>query len=1818
MWRKLFNGEEEEEEELPIRKPYSELTVKKEEEEAEKETVKEESVIEESEHSETIMAKEENLVHKRGLVRAKVTRIRNSLKKMEDDQQQASLPLIRVFAKSLDMHYSEYNLVQDEILSVCAPAVRGVHEEKYEEFEELYNETSLMIERLKDALAPWPMQAVVPAGQQLQGAEPPQVIVQQQAFRAPLPTFDGKYENWPRFKTMFQDLMRRSTDCDAIKLYHLEKSLVGSAAGVVDSQTLQDNNYNQAWQILMDRYENERLIIDNHIRGLLNLKKMTKKSSKELRELVDDCSRHVENLKFMKQELLGVSELFVVNILTAALDKETREHWESSLTHGELPKYDDTIECLKQRCLVLERCETASSSAAEKPATSFKVGALPKSIARSSNAVTSQNEIICELCNGPHPNFKCTMFRNLTVAERIAKAREANICFNCLRKGHRCSNCQSERTCSKCSARHHTMLHPQEPSATSEQPTPADPSQANVNSTSVPAPIPTETTTSSNALVNHVSQSKAFPAVKEVLLLTARVNLLDDQGRSHSCRALLDCASQVCLISQAMVNKLGKKTWPTNTEVFGVTGRRATTQGMVVTVTSNYGKFSLNIPCLVMPHVSGTIPTRSIDTKLWRLPADVVLADPEFFVPSSVDLLIGNQFFFSLLKSGQLKIDDEHPLLQETVFGWVVSGPVDVSPNPIAFSHAVTTKELDELIQKFWAIEEVAEASPHTVEEQQIEAHFAATHHRDMSGRFVVQLPFRESVADLGNNRALALKRFYMLEKRLEGDIQLKQEYVKFITEYEALGHCQEVDERCDPVGQQCYYLPHHAVFKPSSSSTKLRVVFDATARSSKGASLNDVLQVGPTIQRDCFGILLGFRMHRIAISGDLSKMYRQIRVDPRDTRFQRIFWRNNPTDSIRVLELATVTYGTASAPFLATRSLVQLAEDEQSDFPEAAEVVRSDFYIDDALTGADTEAEAIHLREDLQKLLARGGFDIRKWCSNSAAVLEGIPEEEREKLVKIDNSNDAVKTLGMLWDPFNDEFRFSADIFDEDTTKPITKQFVLSQISKLFDPIGFVAPVIVLFKILMQSTWERKLAWTEPLPDDMRKQWLHLRDSLNGLDSIKIPRCVIPVNVAWFEIHGFADASKSAYGACLYLRSVKTDSSIDCQLLCSKSRVAPLSEMTIPKLELCAALLLSRLVLKVIPSLKVPIRRIVLYSDSQIVLSWMKKSPGQLQIFVRNRIVEINQTTADFTWEYVRSEDNPADIVSRGLFPLALSGNQLWWKGCRDLLQSDHQPATFEDIPDEELPEMRTVAVVNLATIEILPVFSTYSSFRKLQRVVAYVLRFIRNCRSKKLQDRQRSQQLTVPEMQASLERIVLVIQRMEFPDEIQRVLSGEPSKRLAPLCPIVENGILRVGGRLQNSTLPFDARHQMILPNHHPITERIIRTLHEENRHVGPAGLLAIVRQKFWILNGRSTVRKVTRSCIPCYRTQPRKIHQLMGNLPDFRVTPAMAFEYSGVDYAGPVMVKEGRYRPKIIKGYIAVFVCLVTKNVHLELVSSLTTEAFLAALDRFVSRRGLAKMILSDNATNFSGASNELHELYRQFQNEVTHNRINDFLLPREIEWRFIPPRAPNFAGLMEAAVKSVKTHLKRTLQNATLTFEEFATVLCHIESILNSRPLYAMSSDPNDPMPITPAHLQLGRVTEPVPKPSYLDSKENRLSRWQYLNLLRDRFWQSWSKEYLSTLQARGKWTKTAPNIVPGMVVLIIEDNVPPQCWKYGKIVKTYPGSDSLVRVADVKSATGIFKRSISKLAPLPTKDNENLQRDSEIPSASSDVPDYLVA
>lgn len=318
-------------------------------------------------------------------------------------------------------------------------------------------------------------------------------------------------------------------------------------------------------------------------------------------------------------------------------------------------------------------------------------------------------------------------------------------------------------------------------------------------------------------------------------------------------------------------------------------------------------------------------------------------------------------------------------------------------------------------------------------------------------------------------------------------------------------------------------------------------------------------------------------------------------------------------------------------------------------------------------------------------------------------------------------------------------------------------------------------------------------------------------------------------------------------------------------------------------------------------------------------------------------------------------------------------------------------------------------------------------------------------------------------------------------------------------------------------------------------------------------------------------------------------------MGNLPDHRISQSFPFQVTGIDYAGPFSLRDhkGR-RAKIIKCYICVFVCFCTKAIHLELTSDLTTESFIACLRRFTSRRGTPCHIYSDNCSTFVGATNELKALGEFLQNNQSD--IIDQTSLDNISWHFISPYSPNFGGLWEAAVKSTKFHLKRILLNAILTYEEFSTLITQIEGILNSRPLFALSSDPNDLSPLTPSHFLIGRTITTPPDPDLTHLAPARLSRFEYVQQLTQQFWNRWAKEYVSQLHHQYKWKTVPTELTPGTLVLVKNDNLPSCKWLLGRIQIMHPGKDGIHRVASINTSKGMIKRSTRHLCPLPLQDH----------------------
>lgn len=371
-----------------------------------------------------------------------------------------------------------------------------------------------------------------------------------------------------------------------------------------------------------------------------------------------------------------------------------------------------------------------------------------------------------------------------------------------------------------------------------------------------------------------------------------------------------------------------------------------------------------------------------------------------------------------------------------------------------------------------------------------------------------------------------------------------------------------------------------------------------------------------------------------------------------------------------------------------------------------------------------------------------------------------------------------------------------------------------------------------------------------------------------------------------------------------------------------------------------------------------------------------------------------------------------------------------------------------------------------------------------------------------------------------------------------------------------------------------------------------------HQRLGHAGAQTVLSNFRLKFWPLNALREIKKLIRNCKVCFRFTAKPACQLMSDLPECRVGFSRPFLKTGIDYGGPFFIKSSRLRKApLIKAYIAMFVCMSTKAVHIELVIDLSTAGFILTLKRFISRRGNPSQIFSDNATNFLGASNQLKEIHEFFKNKTNREGIQNFLLEHETQFSFIPPRSPHWGGIWESAIKSAKYHIKRLVQNTTLTFEDFYTVLTQIEAVLNSRPLCALSNDPNDLQSLTPGHFLIGTSLSAFPEKDLTKIPENRLKFWQLYTQIQQNFWKRWSVEYLNLLQPRGKWVNTSHNLKVNDLVLIKDDDTPPLKWPLAMIIETMPGADGHVRVVKLRTQNGVFTRTITKLCPLPDHDSQ---------------------
>ena len=497
-----------------------------------------------------------------------------------------------------------------------------------------------------------------------------------------------------------------------------------------------------------------------------------------------------------------------------------------------------------------------------------------------------------------------------------------------------------------------------------------------------------------------------------------------------------------------------------------------------------------------------------------------------------------------------------------------------------------------------------------------------------------------------------------------------------------------------------------HAVRKESSSTTKIRAVFDASAKTSTGISLNDTLLVGPTVHSSLIDVLLRFRFHRA------------IELTPSDRDLHRFVWRSDPNSHLGDYRITRVTFGVSASSFAANMAVKQNALDFALEYPQAAAAVEKSFYIDDGLTGANSVGEAVELQKQLQELFSRGGFLLRKWKSSEPAVVQHLPAELKEtnSTQTLPSVDEYTKTLGIEWNAHLDHFRLT--VADLPPLENVTKRVLVSDIAKTYDVLGWFAPTIIKAKILLQQLWELKVDWDDPLPPEVHEVWLQWRSELKRLTERPIPRCYFPrgAHIVAIELHGFSDASERAYAGVVYLGMMDANGDVHISLVASKTKVAPIKRLTIPRLELCGAHILARLLHHVQQAFDLPLNCVYAWTDSTIVLNWLVGNPRRFKTYVGNRVSHILELTSPDRWNHVNGVEYPADCASRGLLPSELLEHKLWLKLPSSDWPKQSPPPDVEPVEEEKAVCAHTTTQQRMTCVSP----ERYSSFMQLKIVTA------------------------------------------------------------------------------------------------------------------------------------------------------------------------------------------------------------------------------------------------------------------------------------------------------------------------------------------------------------------------------------------------------------------------------------------------------------------------------------------------------------------
>lgn len=981
---------------------------------------------------------------------------------------------------------------------------------------------------------------------------------------------------------------------------------------------------------------------------------------------------------------------------------------------------------------------------------------------------------------------------------------------------------------------------------------------------------------------------------------------------------------------------------------------------------------------------------------------------------------------------------------------------------------------------------------------------------------------------------------------------------------------------------ESSWYIPHHLV----EHNGKHRLVFNCSFQYG-GKCLNDYLLPGPVLGPSLMGVLLRFRQHSVAISGDIKGMFHQVRLRPEDRPFLRFIWRDMKCkESVEVYEWQVLPFGTTCSPCCATYALQRHVRDEGEEDVKTS--VLQSFYVDNCLQSFPTEEQAKSLLDRLRAQLASGGFEIRQWISNLPSVVQHLPKEARAESTEMwliqERTDPWEGALGLIWYCSSDTLGYKHRLVNY---QHLTLRNVYRILAMQYDPLGFIIPFTTRAKVLLQKLWSKERDWDDPcLPDAFVKAWTVWEEELPHLTRIRLPRCYGLTEdqdpSMSRELHVFCDASEAAYGSVAYLRIVDSNGQVHVSFVMARSRVAPRRQITIPRLELCAALTGAQLARMLRTELTLPLHRLVMWTDSTTVLAWLQSESCQYKIFVAHRITEILENTAASDWRYTDSASNPADDITRGKTLIELSAPHRWNQGPPFLYLPPHQWPLNPSSPSiEAATELRKSAFCGTAQVLSSRIPPNLLQFQCWEDLVVGTSQHISSSSETNSQPPERSYVETL---------LLQHAQQESFPEEYALLQAEKPLSKQSPLNNLAPEfdyttNLIRVGGRLRKSEdLDYSTVHPVILDPKNHITQLLIKEYDQRLHHPGPERVFASLRRNYWILRGRQAIRKHQHSCIDCRKWKAKPLIPRMADLPLSRLRLFKPpFWSTGMDCFGPFHIKVGRRQEK---RWGILFKCLTTRCIHIDLLSGLDTDSFLMSFRRFVARRGTPFEVHSDHGTNFVGGERELQQAFNNLS-----PALQDQLAKYKVRFLRNPPYAPHFGGTWEREVRAIKSALRVTLGGQVVTEEVLNTVLIEVEEILNSKPLGYLSSDVSDPDPVTPNLLLMGRLEAALPQVMYARPDLLGTRRWRHSQVLADHFWASFLKNYLPALQLRQKWKMENPNLAVDTVVMIVDPNLPRASWPTGKVQKIIPSSDGRVRVAEIAVKGKTYVRPVSRLVAL---------------------------